>query len=68
MAGMEWVPVCVAPNESLAAMVAGFLEDAGIPTRLYSPLAAIMGAGATYEVQVPTARRDEAQQVLSRIT
>jgi len=46
----EWVKVAAAPNETLALVVKGLLDEAGIPVLIQK------GAASTYRISSPLTR------------
>ena len=61
----EYVRIETAANQAIAELIKQRLDEAGIPCRLVpSGMAAVAGAGASFEVTVPAERADEARQLL----
>ena len=53
------------PNQAIADMLSQRLDESGIPCVLVpSNMAAVAGAGASYRVNVPADRADEARELL----
>ena len=62
----DYVTVETAPNEPMADMVKARLEEAGIPCVVVpGNLGAVAGAAASYAVNVPPDRADEARELLN---
>ena len=62
----DYVTVETVPNEPIADMVKGRLEEAGIPCVVMpGNLGGVAGAAASYQVAVPPDRADEARALLN---
>jgi Putative prokaryotic signal transducing protein len=62
----DYVTIERADNQAVAELIEQRLDQAGIPCVLVpSNMAAVAGASASYAVQVPADRADEARELLS---
>jgi len=62
----DYVTIETAPNEPIADMVKERLEEAGIPCVVVpGNLGAVAGPAASYAVNVPAERADEARALLN---
>ena len=61
----DYVTIEQAGNEAIADLIKQRLDDSGIPCLLVpGNMSAFAGAGASYAVQVPADRADEARALL----
>jgi hypothetical protein len=62
----DYVTIETAPNEPIADMLKERLDEAGIPCVVVpGNLGAVAGAAASFQVNVPPDRADEARELLS---
>jgi hypothetical protein len=61
----DYVTIDKVDNQAMADLIKQRLDQAGIPCRLVpSDISALAGAGASYAVNVPADRADEARELL----